>query len=157
MSDKQTGPAAAAPQPRSDGRWTMLGALGGEVSEIGQDFARGFLPLTEAVMQPTRVFHAGAIVVLADEVASAAIYGPVEPELLPDKPFPYSIQISLNLMTNDPVGPLTAESRVVRRGRVTVVDTQVLGSHGKTVALMRSTHLMVDLKKTGPHKADILK
>lgn len=134
---------------------TMLRAIGGRVTEITDGRARGELPLSEAVMQPTRVYHAGAITVLADEVASAAIYGGrTNPREMESKPFPYSIQISLNLMDNDPQGPLTAEARVIRRGRVTVVDTEVKGSHGRTVAVMRSTHLMVDLKKAGPHKRD---
>jgi uncharacterized protein (TIGR00369 family) len=132
----------------------MLSALGGDVLEIGDGFARGVLPLTEAVMQPTRVYHAGAIVALADEVASAAIHSDNEWDeaKMYAKPFPYSIQISVNLMSNDPVGPLTAEATVVKRGRITIVDTVVTTSRGTTAALMRSAHMMVDLKETGPHR-----
>lgn len=70
----------------------------------------------------------------------------------PGKKFPYSIQLSVNLLTNDPVGPLTAEANVVKRGGVTVVDTVVFTSTGETAALMRSAHRMVDLEKVGPHK-----
>ncbi len=156
MSDKTTEKQAGT-QREKPPKWTMLGALGGDIVVLEEGYAKGFLPLSTSVMQPTQVFHAGAIVVLADEVASNAIVGPIEEGQMADKPFPYSIQISLNLMTNDPEGPLTAESRVVRRGRITVVDTEVTGSHGKTVALMRSTHMMVDLKKTGPHKDHVVK
>lgn len=131
----------------------MLRGLGGEMLEIRDGYARARLTLSEKVMQPTRVFHAGAIVTLADEVASAAIHGEeVDLENMGGKKFPYSIQLSVNLLTNDPVGPLTAESNVIRRGRVTVVETVVTTSTGETAALMRSTHLMVDHKKTGPHK-----
>lgn len=134
-------------------KWNMLGAIGGQITDVADGFARGHLPLTNEVMQPTGVFHAGAITVLADEVASAAIFGthagdPGAEERL----FPYSVQISLNLLANDPVGPLSAEATVVRRGRMTVVDTVVTASTGETAALMRSTHMMVDLKKKGPHK-----
>jgi len=132
----------------------MLEAIGGRVTEIRDGYARGELPMSELVMQPTKVFHAGAIVTLADEVASMAIYGePHQGDTLKDKPFPYSIQISVNLLSNDREGPLVAEAHVVKRGRVTVVDTHVRGPGDKPVALMRSTHLMVDLKKSGPHKA----
>lgn len=133
-------------------KWTMLSAIGGDIVEVKEGYARGVLPLTEMVMQPTRVFHAGAITVLADEVASWAITGgPSDPNEKEKKLFPYSIQISLSLLTNDPVGPLTAEAQVVRKGRITVVDTTVTTSTGQTAALMRSTHMMVDPKKTGPH------
>lgn len=134
----------------------MLSALGGEMLEVRDGYARGRLPLSEAVMQPTRVFHAGAIVTLADEVASAAIHGAsmVDAENT-DKRFPYSVQLSVNLLTNDPIGPLTAEAKVIRAGRMTVVETTVLTCDNKVAALMRSTHMMVDLKKAGPHRKSL--
>ncbi len=131
----------------------MLSGLGGEMLEVRDGYARGVLPLSEKVMQPTRVYHAGAIVTLADEVASAAIHGsPVDTADMGDKRFPYSIQLSVNLLTNDPKGPISAESTVVKRGRVTIVETVVKTCTGETAALMRSTHLMVDPKTTGPHR-----
>jgi uncharacterized protein (TIGR00369 family) len=131
----------------------MLRALGGEMLEIGDGYARARLTLSEKVMQPTRVYHAGAIVTLADEAASAAIHGePVDPDCMAGKKFPYSIQLSVNLLTNDPVGPIEAESTVIRRGHVTVVETVVKTASGKVAALMRSTHLMVDPERTGPHR-----
>lgn len=135
-------------------KWTMLGAIGGELLEVRDGYARARLPLSEKVMQPTRVYHAGAIVTLADEAASAAIHGgAASVEEMMDKPFPYSVQVSVNLLTNDPEGPIEAEATVVRRGRLTVVDTVVTTSQGKTAALMRSIHMMVDLKNKGPQKS----
>lgn len=133
-------------------QWTMLSAIGGDMLEVREGYARGVLPLSDTVKQPTAVFHAGAIVTLADEVASAALHGAPVPELSGGKKFPYSIQLSVNLLTNDPVGPLTAESKVVRNGGTAVVDTVVTTSNGETAALMRSVHRMVDLSKVGPHK-----
>lgn len=123
--------------------------------EVREDYALGELPLTDMVKQPTGVFHAGAIVTLADEVASQAIHGRyVDDESMEGKKFPYSIQISVNLLTNDPVGPMRAEAKVIRKGGIAVVDTTVTTSTGATAALMRSTHRMVDLSKSGPHKRD---
>jgi hypothetical protein len=55
-------------------------------------------------------------------------------------------------MSNEPVGPLTVEVLVVKHGRITLVDTVVTTSSGKTAALVRSVHLMVNLKETGPHR-----
>lgn len=131
--------------------WTMLSAIGGEITEYSDGYARGVLPLTETVMQPTRVFHAGAIATLADEVASIAIKGaPGNESATAAGKFPYSVQLSINLLTNDPVGPLTAEARVVRKGRMTVVRTEVKTAGGDLAAVMMSTHLLVDLKKSGP-------
>ncbi len=42
-------------------QWTMLSAIGGTVTEVRDGFASGLLPLSEQVMQPTKVYHAGAI------------------------------------------------------------------------------------------------
>lgn len=138
-------------------QWTMLGAIGGELLEVRDGYAKGRLPLSEKVMQPTRVFHAGAIVTLADEVASAAIHGGAgSVDEMIGKPFPYSVQLSVSLLTNDAVGPLEAEATVIRRGRMTVVDTVVTNSKGETAALLRSTHVMVDLNKQGPHSTQAL-
>jgi uncharacterized protein (TIGR00369 family) len=134
-------------------KWTMLSALGGDMLEMKDGYAKGVLPLSDLVMQPTKVFHAGAIVTLADEVASTAIHGEANTEeSRKNKLFPYSVQLSVNLFTNDPVGPLTAEAKVVRRGKMTVVETKVFTSDGQTAAIMMSTHMMVDLNKSGPHK-----
>ncbi len=118
------------------------------MQEVREGYAKATLELSEKVMQPSRVFHAGAIVTLADEVASAAIHGEaIDTENMNGKKFPYSIQLSVNLLTNDAVGPLTAEANVVRRGRLTVVDTVVTTSDGKIAVLMRSTHMMVEPDK----------
>lgn len=141
------------PMTTKEKKWTMLSALGGDMLEVRDGYARGILHLNEMVMQPTKVFHAGAIVTLADEVASTAIHGEESAEVLKkDKLFPYSVQLSVNLLTNDPVGPLTAESKVIKKGKMTVVETTVTTSDGRTAAIMMSTHMMVDLNKTGPHK-----
>lgn len=135
-------------------QWNTLTALGGTMIEVRDGYALAEMPLSEEVMQPTQVFHAGAIVVLADEAASAAAYGgSIEPgeHATSSKKFPYSVQLSVNLLTNDPIGPIRAESKVVRRGRMTVVDTEVRNRDGQPMALMRSTHMMVDASKVGPH------
>ena len=132
--------------------WNALSALGGNMLEVRDGYAKAILPLSQEVMQPVSVYHAGAIVVLADEAASAAIWGSgFDLSNIPaDKKFPYSVQLSVNLLTNDPVGPITAESKVLKRGRITVVDTEVFTHEGVLMTTMRSTHMMVDAKKLDP-------
>jgi len=136
--------------------WNALTAMGGDIVEVREGYARAVLPLSPEVMQPVSVYHAGAIVTLADEAASAAIWGGgFEPTddagALEGKKFPYSVQLSVNLLTNDPVGPITAEAKVLKRGRLTVVDTEVRTADGTLMTTMRSTHMMVDASKVGPH------
>jgi uncharacterized protein (TIGR00369 family) len=133
-------------------KWHMLSAIGGRILDMKDGWAKGELPLSETVKQPTGVFHAGAIVTLADEVASVAVYGQYDELSRQDKLFPYAVHLSVNLLANDPVGPLEAEAQVLQKGSVAVVDTVVTTSTGSTAALMRSVHRLVDLKKSGPHK-----
>ncbi|MBZ0184636.1 MAG: PaaI family thioesterase [Candidatus Obscuribacterales bacterium] len=119
--------------------YKILDTLGGSMLEVRDGYARAELPLSDTVMQPTRVFRAGAIVTLAVEVAAALLVGEaVDPQDRKGKRFPDSVQLSVNLLTNDPVGLLSAEAKVLRKGRVAVVDTVISTSSGQTAALMSS-------------------
>lgn len=126
----------------------MFRALGGEILEVQEGYARGRLPLSDLTRQPSQVFHAGAICALADKVASVAIDGGFATEgYMPGKFFPYSVQISMSLLANDNQGPLSAEAKIVKRGRMTVVQTVVTTCKGEIAALVTSTHMLVELKR----------
>ncbi len=53
-------------------RGTMVEHLGIVVTELGDDFLRGTMPVTERSIQPMRIQHGGANVVLAETLASVA-------------------------------------------------------------------------------------
>lgn len=75
----------------------------------------------------TGPFHAGAIIAVADETATAAAMWEPSPtgELGPAL-FPLTLQMSANLMKNTNRVTLLADAAVVRRGRTTpVVDVDV--------------------------------
>lgn len=130
----------------------MLDHLGGQVVHVSEGFARCTLPLSSKVSQPLGVYHAGAILTLADEMASTAINGSTD-FTDPGKQFPYAATLTANFLTNDPKGPIICESSVIKRGRsLVVVNTTVYSSNMDTMALIRSTHVMVDPKIEGPHK-----
>ena len=71
--------------------------------------------------QPTGLFHAGAIIALADETATAAAMeeinptGAFRPEL-----FPLTLQMSANVIRNTNQGALVAEAQTLHRGRTTM-------------------------------------
>jgi hypothetical protein len=69
----------------------------------------------------TGPFHAGAIIALADEPATAAAMGETNPtgEFRPEL-FPLTLQMSANLIRNTNRGTLMAEAEIVHRGRTTV-------------------------------------
>jgi 1,4-dihydroxy-2-naphthoyl-CoA hydrolase len=53
-------------------RGTMAENLGIMVTDIGEDFLRGTMPVTERSMQPMRIQHGGANVAFAESLASVA-------------------------------------------------------------------------------------
>ena len=128
----------------------MLTFLGGTISEVDEGFAQCILPISDKVTQPAKVYHAGALLTLADEMASTAINGSAD--FSKTKLFPYCIGLTANFMDNDPIGPMICTSRVVKRGSgdksLCIVDTKITIRHDRPAALIRSTHM---LREDRPH------
>ena len=57
---------------------TLDGALGFEITEIGEELARGRFDVTDLVRQPFGVVHGGAFAALAETLASAATCAAVQ-------------------------------------------------------------------------------
>ena len=58
---------------------TMVGHLGIVLTELGADFLRGTMPVDARTVQPMRILHGGASVVLAETLASVAANCTVDP------------------------------------------------------------------------------
>lgn len=57
--------------------------------------------------------------------------------------FPLTLQLSVNLIRNTNRGTLTAEARIVHRGRTTiVVEVKVRDQEGKLIASLVATQLV---------------
>jgi 1,4-dihydroxy-2-naphthoyl-CoA hydrolase len=124
-------------------RGTMIEAHGTRFVSVGDGRAVARLDFTPGLTQLTGRFHAGAIVALADETATAAVMWATNPsaELRPER-FPLTLQLSVNLMRNTDRGSLTAEAEIVHRGRTTVVvDVRVVDDRGRLIAKLVATQL----------------
>lgn len=51
---------------------TMAGFMGIEITEVGDDYLRGSMPISQKVVQPMGLVHGGANVALAETVGSIA-------------------------------------------------------------------------------------
>jgi 1,4-dihydroxy-2-naphthoyl-CoA hydrolase len=51
---------------------TLVDSLGIRITEIGDDFLRGTMPVDQRTCQPMRILHGGASVALAETLASLA-------------------------------------------------------------------------------------
>jgi uncharacterized protein (TIGR00369 family) len=102
------------------------------------------MPISGGVIQGTGVFAAGALMQLADVAATvicqrASGSTPEDP-----KPFPLSVQISMNLLRNVDRGKVISESRIVHGGRtLTVVESKVRDEAGRLLCVVTSTHVAV--------------
>jgi uncharacterized protein (TIGR00369 family) len=121
----------------------MIDAHGTRFLTAGEGRAVAQLDFKPELSQLTGLFHAGAIIALADETATAAAMwetnasGEFKPEL-----FPLTLQLSVNLLRNTNRGTLTAEARMVHRGRTTlVVEVKVTDDQKRLIAALVATLL----------------
>ena len=124
-------------------RGSMIEDHGTRFLSAGEGRARTQLAFKPTLTQLTGLFHAGAIIALADETATAAAMWETNPtgELRPEL-FPLTLQLSVNLIRNVNHGVLTANAEIVHRGRTTlVVDVRVMDDQGKLVAKVTATLL----------------
>jgi 1,4-dihydroxy-2-naphthoyl-CoA hydrolase len=126
------------------GRGTMIETVGMRFIAVTDDHVAAELDFRPEVQQPTGVFHAGALLTLADTTATAACVHAISPTGVVDPArFPLTIQMNANLIRNVNQGKVTAEARLVHRGRTTLVaQTEVRDQHGRLLVLLSTTHLV---------------
>jgi 1,4-dihydroxy-2-naphthoyl-CoA hydrolase len=107
-----------------------------EMLYAGDGHARARMEFKPRLAQLTGVFHAGAIVAIADTTATAAAMWEFDSEAtLRAELFPLSIQISTNLIRNADRGMLIAEAQLVHRGRTTLVaDVSITDDQSRLIA-----------------------
>ena len=136
-------PEAFAARIASWARGTMIESHGTRFVSAGQGRAVAHLDFKPALTQLTGLFHAGAIIALADETATAAAMWELNPsgEFRPEL-FPLTLQMSANLIRNTNRGTLVAEAEIVHRGRTTmVVDVRVSDDQHRLLAKFVATLL----------------
>lgn len=117
------------------GQGTMVEHVGIEVTELGEDFIRGIMPVDERTKQPIGLLHGGASVVLAESLASLA--GNCVVDIA--KEYCVGLEINANHLRSVTQGFVTATSRPLHLGRSTQVWETKIEQDGRSVCVSRMT------------------
>lgn len=122
-------------ETRSLMKGTMCEHLGMEITEIGDDFLKGTLPVDERTQQHMGIIHGGASVVLAETLGSMA-------SALCCEPGYYVVGLDINANHVRPGKPpfVTGTARPLHIGSKTMVwDIQITNTDDKLVCIARLT------------------
>src|SRR5918999_450389 len=115
---------------------TLDGTIGVEVLELGEELARGRVPVTDRIKQPMGLVHGGIFAAIAESLASAATFQAVYGDGM--------VAVGLSNPTSfvRPVleGNVNAEARRRHRGRTTWLwEVDCTDDEGRLCALVRVT------------------
>ena len=120
---------------------TMIAAHGTRFKEVTPQRAVLELDFRPDLAQPTGLFHAGALISLADEAATGLAVAHAMPDggWDPAK-FPLTVQLSANLIRNTNRGTIRAEATPLHMGKTTmVIQSRITDEAGRLLALVTAT------------------
>lgn len=116
---------------------SAIGRLGIEITELGEDFVRGTMPVDDRTRQPFGLLHGGSSVLLAETLASWAANLCLDD---PIKQQAVGVEINANHIRGVRSGVVTGTARPVHVGRATQVwDVRVEDEQGRLVCVSRLT------------------
>lgn len=125
------------------GKNTMMEHLDIRITEVGDDFISGSMPVDHRTKQPAGLLHGGASVVLAETLGSIAAYLVVDPEL-------YScvgLEINANHIRAVREGVVTGTARPVHIGATTQIwGIEIRDEKGRLVCISRITMAILQRK-----------
>lgn len=122
-------------------RNTIIEHLGIKVTEVGDDYVRGTMPVTAHTHQPMGLLHGGASVVLAESLGSLAANLCVEQ----GKQYCVGLDINANHLRSVRSGLVVGTARPLHVGRSTQVwEIDIRDEAGKPVCISRLTMAVKD-------------
>ena len=122
---------------------TMVEHLGIKVTELGEDFVVGTMPVDNRTKQPFGILHGGASVALAETLASYGGYLTIDPK----KYHVVGVEINANHLKVAKSGIVTGKCSPIKRGRSTQVwQTEITNESGDLICVSRITLMVLDKK-----------
>lgn len=123
---------------------TLLETLDIQITEIGEDYIKGDMPVDHRTVQPYGILHGGASVALAESLGSIAAYLTVDPE----KYVTVGQEINANHLRPATSGRVTGTAKPIHIGRSSQVwGIEITNEAGKLVCISRITMAVVEKSK----------
>lgn len=119
---------------------TLMETLDIQITELGEDFIRGTMPVDHRTVQPYGILHGGASVALAETLGSIAAH------LVVDSDSYYTVGMEVNANHLRPVtkGRVTGTARPIHIGRSSQVwGIEIKNDQDKMVCISRITMAVV--------------
>lgn len=120
---------------------TSIAHLGIEITEVGEDFVRGSMPVDQRTKQPYGLLHGGSSAMLAETLASVAANMCVEKE----GQQAVGLELNCNHIRGVTDGVVIGTARAVHIGRKTQVwDIRLEDERGKLCCVSRLTLAVIE-------------
>lgn len=122
---------------------TLMETLEIEYVDVGEDFLVGRMPVNPRVHQPDGVLHGGAMVALAESVASAASYIFIDAQQFVVR----GIEISANHVKSIVSGFVFAKATFIHKGRTTQLwDIKITDEQDQLISVCKLTTIALPRK-----------
>ena len=122
---------------------TLVDALGIEITDFGNNFVSGKMPVDERTKQPFGILHGGASVALAETLASYAGYLTIDRE----KYHVVGVEINANHLKMAKKGSVTGKCSPIKIGKSTQVwQTEITNQNNELICISRITLMVLDKK-----------
>ena len=126
---------------------TMMETLGILITEVGDDWLRGTMPVDHRTHQPYGLLHGGASVVLAETLGSSAAMLTLDPT----QEVAVGLDINANHVRGVRSGVVTGTARMVHIGRTTQVwEIRIETDAGELVCISRITMAVIPARVVAP-------
>jgi len=123
---------------------TLMETLDIQITEVGEDFIRGTMPVDHRTVQPYGILHGGASVALAETLGSIAAHLVVDSEEF----FTVGMEVNANHLRTVTEGRVTGTARPIHIGRSSHVwGIEITNNENKMVCISRITMAVVPKSK----------
>lgn len=125
-------------------RGTLLETLDIRITELGDDFIRGDMPVDHRTVQPYGILHGGASVSLAESLGSIGAHLTVDP----DKFVCVGMEINANHLKPVTKGRVIGTAKPIHRGKSSQVwSIEITDEQGNMVCISRITMAVIPKNK----------